>query len=114
MRRLAPCAVGGIVNAATVDAFRCRVIAGAANNQLADPSMAERLHERGILYAPDYVINSGGVLHGAGLESLGWSEAQVEERLKGLGTMLKDLYAQDESPVRAADRLVQARLTRYG
>src|SRR4051794_8909373 len=107
----APCAVGGIVNAATVDAFRCRVIAGAANNQLAVPELADRLHERGILYAPDYIINSGGVLHGAGRESLGWSEAQVEERLKALGTMLKDLYAQDGSPVHAADRLVLARLT---
>src|SRR3954451_20440789 len=107
----APCAVGGIVNAATVDAFRCRVIAGAANSQLAVPELADRLHERGILYAPDYIINSGGVLHGAGRESLGWSEAQVEERLKALGTMLKDLYAQDGSPVHAADRLVLARLT---
>ena len=107
----APCAVGGIVNEATVDAFRCRVIAGAANNQLASPELADRLHERGILYAPDYIINSGGVLHGAGRESLGWSEAQVEERLKGLGSMLKDLYAQDGSPVHAADRLVLARLT---
>jgi len=108
---LAPCAVGGIVNAETIDALRCKVIAGAANNQLASPELADRLHERGILYAPDYVINAGGVLHGAGLESLGWSEAQVEERLRGLGTLLKELYAQDGSPVAAADRLVQARLT---
>jgi leucine dehydrogenase len=107
----APCAVGGIVNAATVDEFRCRVIAGAANNQLASPELADRLHERGILYAPDYVINSGGVLHGAGLESLGWDEAQVEERLKGLGELLVSLYAQNGSPVHAADRLVERRLS---
>ena len=58
-------------------------------------ALADRLHERGILYAPDYVINSGGVLHGAGLESLGWDEAMVEERLRGLGDTLLELYADD-------------------
>jgi leucine dehydrogenase len=107
----APCAVGGIVNADTVDRFRCRIIAGAANNQLASPELADRLHERGILYAPDYVINAGGVLHGAGVESLGWSEEQVEERLRAIGDVLKQLYASDGSPVHAAERLVEARLT---
>jgi leucine dehydrogenase len=106
----APCAVGGIVNPATVDAFRCKLIAGAANNQLATPDMANRLHERGILYAPDYVINSGGVIHGAGLESLGWDEEQVDARLRELGTQLQALYVEGGSPVHAADRLVEARL----
>jgi leucine dehydrogenase len=107
---LAPCAVGGVVNAATVDELRCKVIAGAANNQLAEPWIADRLHERGILYAPDYVINSGGVLHGAGLELLGWDEAMVEQRLKGLGDQLLELYTFNGSPVHAADRLVDRRL----
>ena len=74
------------------------------------PSLADRLHERGILYAPDYVINAGGVLHGAGLESLGWDGAQVDERLRGIGTLLLELYADDGSPVHAADRLVERRL----
>ena len=59
--------------------LRCRVVAGAANNQLADPALADRLHERGILYAPDYVINSGGVLHGTGLELLGWDRPQLDD-----------------------------------
>jgi leucine dehydrogenase len=109
---LAPCAVGGVVNAATIDELRCRVIAGAANNVLAEPELADRLHERGILYAPDYVINSGGVLHGAGRESLGWSEEQLEERLRGLGDLLLALYADgDGSPVHAADRLAEERLS---
>ena len=108
---LSPCAIGGIVNAATVDELRCRVIAGAANNQLAAPGLADRLHERGILYAPDYVINAGGVLHGAGVESLGWTEEQVDERLRGLGTTLLELYAAGGSPVHAADRVVAARLS---
>ena len=61
---------------------------------------------------PPYVINSGGVLHGAGLESLGWSEEQVEERLRGIGDLLVQLYADDDgSPVHAADRLVESRLS---
>jgi leucine dehydrogenase len=107
----APCAVGGVVNEATVDELRCRVIAGAANNVLAAPELADRLHERGILYAPDYVINSGGVLHGAGRESLGWSEDYLEERLRGLGDLLLELYAEDGSPVHAAERLAEERLS---
>ena len=108
---LAPCATGGVINAVSIDRLRCRVVAGAANNQLAVPSLADRLHERGILYAPDYVINAGGVLHGAGLESLGWTEQQVDERLRGIGTLLLELYADgDGSPSRAADRLVERRL----
>ncbi len=107
----APCAVGGVITAANVAELRCRVIAGAANNQLAEPGLADRLHERGILYAPDYVINSGGVLHGAGIESLGWTREQLEERLRGIGTQLVELYADgDGSPVHAADRLVERRL----
>jgi leucine dehydrogenase len=85
----APCAVGGTIDAVTVEQLRCRVVAGAANNQLADPALADRLHERGILYAPDYVINSGGVLHGAGLELLGWDDATLESRLRGLGDQVE-------------------------
>jgi glutamate dehydrogenase/leucine dehydrogenase len=86
------------------------VIAGAANNQLADPALADRLHERGILYAPDYVINSGGVLHGAGIELLGWDEATLAARLRGLGDILRELYGSgDGSPVHAAERLVASR-----
>ena len=70
---LAPCAVGGIINARSIPALRCRVIAGGANNQLETPSDADLLRERGIVYAPDFVINAGGVLHGGGLEVQHWT-----------------------------------------
>ncbi len=110
----APCAAGGVIDVDTVDRLRCRVIAGAANNQLADPALADRLHERGILYAPDFVINSGGVLHGAGKELLGWDEATLEARLRGLGELLVELYAADGSPVHAAEALVARRLAGAG
>ena len=106
----APCAVGGTITAETVERLRCAIVAGAANNQLADPALADRLHERGILYAPDYVINSGGVLHGAGLELLGWDQARLDVALRGLGDTLLELYADNgRSPVHAAEALVARR-----
>jgi leucine dehydrogenase len=111
----APCALGAAITAATVEALRCRVVAGAANNQLADPALADRLHEREILYAPDYVINSGGVLHGTRLELLGWDHAQLDDALRGLGDTLLELYADDgRSPVHAAEALVARRRERPG
>lgn len=60
----APCALGGIINAETVDEIAARAVAGAANNQLAAPEFGEALRARGILFAPDYVINAGGVIGG--------------------------------------------------
>ena len=59
---LAPCALGAVLNAQTIPGLRCRIVAGAANNQLETVADAMRLDERGILFAPDYVINSGGVI----------------------------------------------------
>lgn len=59
---LAPCALGGAINPQTVDGIRAEIVAGAANNQLANPAMGETLRQRGILYAPDYVINAGGII----------------------------------------------------
>jgi leucine dehydrogenase len=107
---VAPCALGGMLDDETVPALRCAVVAGAANNQLADDALADRLHERGILYAPDYVINSGGVLHGTGLELLGWDQARLDTALRGLGDTLTTLYKDNgRSPVHAAEALVNAR-----
>ena len=68
-----PCATGAVLNADTIPRLRCRVVAGAANNQLAASVDADRLAAAGILYAPDYVVNAGGVLHLAGYERLGWT-----------------------------------------
>ena len=60
---LAPCALGGAIDAANVDELRCEIVCGSANNQLADDSLAEALAERGILYAPDFIANAGGLIH---------------------------------------------------
>jgi leucine dehydrogenase len=89
---LAPCATGGILNARSIEGLRCRIVAGAANNQLEEQSDADRLAARGILYAPDFVINAGGVLHGAGLEVLGWSQDELSRRLAGIGTTLREIF----------------------
>ncbi len=110
----APCATGGVVSATSIPRLRCRVVAGAANNQLAEPGDAARLREAGILYAPDYVINAGGVIHLAGYETLGWDEAAVAARLAGIGQTLADVFdhsdAEGITTAEAAERLARDRL----
>jgi leucine dehydrogenase len=87
-----PCATGAVMNAQTIPRLRCRVVAGAANNQLATPEDADRLASAGILYAPDYVVNAGGVLHLAGYERLGWTSEEMAARLAGIGDTLRDVF----------------------
>jgi leucine dehydrogenase len=77
----APCALGGVLDANTIPQLKCRIVAGGANNQLADPKDAESLRARGILYAPDYVINVGGAITLLGLETLDWTQERVEEEV---------------------------------
>ena len=109
-----PCAVGGTLNAETIPRLACRAIAGCANNQLAEPEDAERLREREILYAPDYVVNAGGIIQLIGLEDEGWDEAQLQEGLARIGVTLRELFAEADAagitPAEAADRLVRRRL----
>jgi leucine dehydrogenase len=93
----APCALGGTVNAESIPELRCRVVAGSANNQLAEPDDSERLRDAGILYAPDFVINAGGVLYAWGTESLGWDADTVATRLAGLGDTLAEIYARADA-----------------
>lgn len=77
----APCALGGVLNENTIPRLNCRIVAGAANSQLAHPEDAERLRARGIVYAPDYVVNVGGAMAIPGIELLGWSQEEAEERV---------------------------------
>ncbi|MCB1149564.1 MAG: leucine dehydrogenase [Chlamydiia bacterium] len=74
----APCALGGAINDKTLPLLKCKAVAGAANNQLADDSFSQKLLDRGILYAPDFVINAGGILNAAGeFEPGGYQPKQV-------------------------------------
>jgi leucine dehydrogenase len=110
----APCALGGTLNADSIPLLRCRVVAGCANNQLAEPDDAERLRGAGILYAPDFVINAGGVLYAWGTEGLGWTPAEVEARHAGLGEALAEIYeraeAESTTTAEAAERIARARI----
>jgi leucine dehydrogenase len=109
-----PCATGAVLSEETIPRLRCRIVAGAANNQLATEPDANRLRAAGILYAPDFVVNAGGVLSLAGLETLGWTEDELERKLRGIGdTLQKVLAAADEAGVStdaAARRLAEDRI----
>jgi leucine dehydrogenase len=109
-----PCAVGGTLNAETIPRLACRAVAGCANNQLAEEADAGRLRERGILYAPDYVANAGGVIQLIGVEDEHWDDARLEQALARIGETLRSLFREaDEAaitPAEAADRLVRRRL----
>jgi leucine dehydrogenase len=110
----APCAVGGTLGIDTVPRLRCRIVAGSANNQLREPEAAELLRERGILYAPDYVINAGGAIAIVGLEQLGWSKDELAAALAGIGDTLSQVFeradADGGSTAMAAGRLAAQRL----
>jgi leucine dehydrogenase len=110
----APCALGGTLNAESIPGLRCRIVAGCANNQLNEPDDAARLRDAGILYAPDFVINSGGVLHAWGKEMLAWPPEVVEARHAGIGDALTAIYERAEADgittAEAAERIAQARL----
>jgi leucine dehydrogenase len=109
-----PCATGGVLSRDTIARLRCRVVAGAANNQLAESEDADRLAERGILYAPDYVVNAGGIIHLASLELLGEDVSARDGRVRAIGDTLREVFrVADErgiSTAAAADAIVEQRL----
>lgn len=112
----APCALGGILSAATIPDLHCRAVVGSANNQLATPQDGDRLHARGILYAPDFVVNVGGAMALLGRELLGWSETQTEQRIaETVARELEEVYTlaarEGISPEAAAEQLVAQRLS---
>ena len=108
-----PCGLGGVLDQATVAHLHCAVVAGAANNQLASPEVAELLEARGILYAPDYVINSGGLIYVA-LQHQGAELPAITAHLSRIGQRLTAIYAQaqaqNRSPVRVAAQQAEALL----
>ncbi|HET9723860.1 MAG TPA: amino acid dehydrogenase [Actinomycetota bacterium] len=109
-----PCATGGLVNATTIPALACRIVAGAANNQLGASEDADGLSGRGILYAPDYVVNAGGIIHLASLELLGEDEPRRDERIRAIADTLTECFrlaeAEGISTGAGAERMVAERL----
>lgn len=108
----APCAVGAVLNPSSIPQLYCSVVAGSANNQLLSDDDATALRDRGILYAPDYVINSGGLIRGVGAERLGWGDDLIRERINAIGDTLRDIYERADadgiSPHHAAMRMSEA------
>jgi len=90
-------------------------VAGAANNQLAEPDDADRLWERNILYAPDYVINFGGAIAITGIEEMGWSRVEAEEKVKSVRKTLRRIFeeaaAEGITTETTARRMAESRLS---
>jgi leucine dehydrogenase len=108
---VSPCALGAILNAESIAKLKTPVIAGAANNQLATAADGARLTERGILYAPDYVINAGGIINVC-TEYLGDGDAAlVRERIQGIPKRLEQVWAESvetgRDPAAVADAMAQ-------
>jgi valine dehydrogenase (NAD+) len=113
----APCALGGALDEATVAVLPSRIVCGGANNQLATPDVAEQLRGRGILYAPDYLVNAGGVIQVED-ERHGFSFARAQAKASGIYDVALRVFraADDEgvSPAVAADRLAEERMSAVG
>jgi leucine dehydrogenase len=110
---LAPCALGAVIDRESVERIKCRVIAGSANNVLGSNEFDAALYEAGILYAPDYVVNAGGLIF-LEEEMLGHSEARTRNRVLGVGDAVAkviELSKAESIPTGlAADAIAEARL----
>jgi len=113
----APCALGGALSDDTVPVLRATIVAGAANNQLAHPGIEKLLAERGVLYAPDYVVNSGGVIQVAD-EIHGFNFERAKLRAAGIYDTTRQILqvaaAEGVPPAVAADRLAERRMADVG
>ncbi|MEM7165923.1 MAG: Glu/Leu/Phe/Val dehydrogenase dimerization domain-containing protein [Planctomycetota bacterium] len=111
-----PCALGGVLHDDTIPRLKCKVVSGAANNQLLEDRHGEMLHERGILYAPDYVINAGGIINvSVELEPEGYNERKAVSKIENIYNALKEIFATSRregiTPQAAADRVAEHRLS---
>ncbi|MDX6549779.1 MAG: leucine dehydrogenase [Gaiellales bacterium] len=111
-----PCALGAVIRPETIGRLRCRVVAGAANNQLADASMGDELKRRGIVYAPDFAINAGGVINIADeLIGDGYDPQRAKLSVERIGQTLRDVFerarAAGVAPNRAAEQMARERIT---
>jgi leucine dehydrogenase len=113
---LAPCALGGVLDHESVPALQAPTIAGAANNQLAAVEVAELLRDRGVLWAPDFVVNAGGIVNiSVELEPAGYDPVRAAARTREIGDALRRIFddaaATGATPLDAAMALARERLT---
>ncbi len=111
-----PNALGAIINPETLPRLKAKVIAGGANNQLSTPDMGDKVMERGILYAPDYVINGGGIINVAaeisGAYDPAWVEGKVQRLVATLGEVLDQARREGRATNRVADEIARQRIGR--
>jgi leucine dehydrogenase len=112
---IAPCALGGILDHESIPRLRCDVIAGSANNQLAEEALADLLRAHGILWVPDFVANAGGLINVATeLDPGGYSPSRAQERVRGIADTLQEIFTEAErtgtTPLTAAMLLARRRL----
>jgi leucine dehydrogenase len=109
----APCALGGVLNDQTIALLKAKLVAGAANNQLLEPRHGDLLQQRGVLYAPDYAANAGGVINGCCREMLGWDVPKTLAKTDAIYDTLLKIFAlaeREKIPTyQAADRLAEER-----
>jgi leucine dehydrogenase len=115
---LAPCALGAVLNSKSVPMIKARIVAGAANNQLAQESDGEALQRTGVLYAPDYVVNAGGIISVAREYNGGATEADVITEIQGIPERLTEVFERaqrEERPTNAvADQMARERIAHAG
>lgn len=111
-----PNALGATINPDTLDRLKVKVVAGGANNQLITPDMGEKLRQRGILYAPDYVINGGGIINVAaeisGSYSREWVDGKLDTLMATLGQVLDTAISSGEPTNLVADKIAIERIGR--
>ena len=114
---LSPNALGAILNDETIPKLKALVVAGAANNQLARDAHGAMLKAQGVLYAPDYVINAGGIIRVAG-QIFNWDDGEIERRTRAIGGTLTAIFRRAELEGRTtnviADRMAEERIARAG
>jgi len=112
---LSPCALGGIIDEKSIGKMRCQAIAGSANNQLASPSMGKILLDRGILYAPDFIINAGGIINAASeFEPDGYNPKTARNKVNHIYDVLLKVFdksnTQNLPPSQIADEIAKFNL----
>jgi leucine dehydrogenase len=113
-----PNALGAVINSGTIKRLRCKAIAGGANNQLATPDLGDAVLEKGIVYAPDYVINGGGIINVAseisGVYDPAWVESKVQRLVLTLGEVLDQAKSERRATNHVADEIARRRIGELG
>ena len=108
-----PSALGAVLNEKTIPRLKCKIVAGSANNQLATPECGDELFKKGILYAPDYAINAGGLMN-VSIEFEGYDETRANRMIKNIYYAMKTIYSTSEKEklpeYRCADRVAEKRI----